>query len=483
MTPLLTFAPDADPMKPGVITDCLDIVPSTDGVSAAPPWIDYTLTTGSTAAAASTAVAATALYDSLGSVATSHIFSGTGTKIFRYSSISSAADVSRAGGYTLGSFESWSFEQFGSSALAATPSAKIQFATAMSSSSFADISTAPQAAVIKAAAGFVVAFNVDGVGDAWKCSAIYDATDWTLSVATQCVTGRLIDTPGKIVEAQRIGNDLVAFKRTATYVGRYVGAPVVWQWTRVSESIGCMDQGGSCATPYGIVFIGVDNFYIFDGTTPRPIGDGTVREWLFVGRKDNSLSEIGLTDAPFYSPILVWDEHMALVWIHYHRETDSDYRTGMLCYSPKNGRWGWGTKSGIMCITPSFTATDRSVAAIKTNGQLSIRSYANYTSGAQSAGDASFTTGLFGSDSMHSNCRNVRVRYSKIMANPVASCQGYIVDQSGAAVTAGASSTSLADGRHNMRQTARWHQFKFSYTGTAFEATGVEPELTPAGTR
>ena len=151
-------------MKPGVITDCSDMIPTTDGVAGAPPWTDYTTN------ASATAIAAATLTDpTFGD----YFYLGTATKVF-YAGGSGTivVDGSRAGNYTLGANDSWCFEQFGRSALAATPTAKIQYQTTMGSGSFADISTAPQAKLIKAASGFVVAFNTSASTDTWYCSAI-----------------------------------------------------------------------------------------------------------------------------------------------------------------------------------------------------------------------------------------------------------------------------------------------------------------------
>jgi hypothetical protein len=44
------------------------------------------------------------------------------------------------------------------------------------------------------------------------------------------------------------------------------------------------------------------------------------------------------------------------------------------------------------------------------------------------------------------------------------------------------SSASVNDGRHDMRQTARWHRFKVDTTGD-FEATGIRPEFVETGKR
>lgn len=72
------------------------------------------------------------------------------------------------------------------------------------------------------------------------------------------------------------------------YLGRYVGAPFVWNWTRVPGDIGCSGAESLVVVGTQHFFIGPSDFYVFDGTVPRPIGGATfnststpVREWFF----------------------------------------------------------------------------------------------------------------------------------------------------------------------------------------------------------
>jgi hypothetical protein len=56
-----------------------------------------------------------------------------------------------------------------------------------------------------------------------------------------------------------------------------------------------------------------------------------------------------------------------------------------------------------------------------------------------------------------------------------------VKDTSGA-VLAASVSASMSDGRHNMRQRARWHRFKLETTGD-FTLSGIRPEFVAGGTR
>ena len=64
--------------------------------------------------------------------------------------------------------------------------------------------------------------------DGWHCSGIRDQTNWTASAASQSAYGRLLDSPGDIRAGAALGSDIVAYKSTSMYLGRYVGPPLIW---------------------------------------------------------------------------------------------------------------------------------------------------------------------------------------------------------------------------------------------------------------
>lgn len=104
-----------------------------------------------------------------------------------------------------------------------------------SGAGFVDIAGSPSALILVPAAGFVMALNINGMGmgdipDGWGCSGIRDHTVWTPAAATQCAAGRLLDSPGAIRAGAALGSDVVAYKSSSMYLGRYVGPPVIWAW-------------------------------------------------------------------------------------------------------------------------------------------------------------------------------------------------------------------------------------------------------------
>jgi hypothetical protein len=212
---LTGFAPDLDPETPGILTDCNAIIPTTQGLAAA-----NSLVTSGLPALAGTPTAAyvAELLDG-----TKRTFAATNTAI--YEAVGGAwVDRSRGGGYT--GTERQRFCVFGNIVLDANRTQSI--GAASPGGAFADIAGAPTAKIICTAAGFVMALNVNGGAfgdqpDGWWCSALRDHTNWTPSIATQCANGRLLDSPGAIRAGVPLGSDIVAYKNTSMYLGRYQG--------------------------------------------------------------------------------------------------------------------------------------------------------------------------------------------------------------------------------------------------------------------
>lgn len=477
MTPLLGFAPDADPTTPGVLTACSNLIPFEAGMKGAPSAVSVGV---SSLAAACRGIVATS--DLSGN---RRLIAGTSTKLYEVSG-TSWTDRSRAANYSLGTDDRWSFIQYANATLAATPSAVIQRSV---SGAFADVSGSPQAKIIEAAQGFAVAFNTSANADAWYCSAYLDETNWTLSVANQCVTGRLIGGSGPINAARRFGDNLVAYKGGSMFVGTYVGAPEVWRWTQVSTDVGCVGQDAVVDTVIGHVFVGRDNVYLFDGTTPRPLANGTIRKWLFAD----------MAGTFQYKVQCLWDRANHLVWIFYPSAGGDGTVNRCAVYHTLTQRWGLAhqTIQAVVNYTSPTNTYDTGIANITTYDSGPSISFDSlfWIAGATSpavvngsnalatlsgaCGTASFTTGDFGDDEGYRTCNNLRVRYT---AKPTTStATGYTKDTEGDAVATG-SSQAQADGRHNLRQTARWHRFQVDTTGD-FAVTAVRPEFKEGGRR
>lgn len=163
--PLQGFAPDLDPTTPGVLSDCDAIIPTEQGLAAAPSIAP----TGLPALAGVPIGAyATTLLDG-----TKRFFASTATNIYEAAG-TAWTDRSRVGNYT---GQRHRFAVFGNVVLAANRSQVIQSASA--GAGFVDIATSPAAAILVSVNGFVMALDTtDGTygdrPDGWWCSGLRD---------------------------------------------------------------------------------------------------------------------------------------------------------------------------------------------------------------------------------------------------------------------------------------------------------------------
>lgn len=476
MIPLSGFAPDADATKAGVIVDCDHMIPYEAGMRGAPTPVDV----GSDALAAACRGAAV-VSDLAGD---RRVYAGTAAALFEL--VSGAWTDRSSGAYTLGVDDRWSFVQFGDTTVASTPTVGLQRSTG---AAFATISGAPTAKLVEAAQGFVLAFNTTTSSDEWYCCAYLDETDWTLSVSTQCVKGRLIGGSGPIVAARRFGDDIIAYKAGAMFVGRYQGAPAVWGWQQVSNDVGCIGQDAVVDTSIGHVFVGRDNVYVYDGTTPRPLATGTIRTWLF-----NDMSPLSS-----FKSTLLWDRRNNLVWLFYPSSVGGGAVDRCVVYHVLTQQWGVSNltiEAAITYISGAVTYDDAvSIGTYDTYKPGLAYDSAYWVQGAQQpaiigtdhkiaqlsgvTADAYFVTGDLGDDQGYLHCDNLRVRY--LQAPLSSSVVGYTKDTAGGDQVA-STAVGQSDGQHHVRQTGRWHRFKVSTTGD-FKVTAIRPNFKPAGMR
>jgi hypothetical protein len=484
MTPLLGFSPDVDVTTPGVITDCVNFIPYANGMEGGPS----TTTPSDVPALAAECLGAAVVTNLSG---TRRVIAGTATKLYELSA-GAWSDESRAAAYNAGADARWSIIQFGNSTLAANIGDAIQRSTG-AGVNFADIATAPKAEIIFSVGAQVMALNVDDGAskpDGWHVCSVNDETDWTTSLTTQAASGRLVSSPGEITAGARLGHYAVAYKAKSIYIGQYVGTPSIWDWQQVpGGDIGCVGKEALCDMGTSHFFVSDDNFYIFDGTRPVPIGD-EVRQWFY----DNS------NPSYRYRTKCVFDRQNDRVWVFYP-STSATTCDSALVFNVRNRKWGRSNRaveavinyvaSGLTFDTwNSAGATYDSLPAVAYDSQFWLsggQALSAFNSSHQLqllTGDStssSFTTGDVGDDDAASLLTNVRLRFAPGYAPTSASVQADGKMNSGEAWTAGPSS-SINDGKFDVMQEARWHRGTFSFSGPV-RVTGVKANFEDAGTR
>ena len=422
---------------------------------------------------------------------------GTSTKLYEGSG-GTWTDRSRGGNYSIGGGR-WRYVQFGNTSLAINLSTVLQ--SGASGASFADVSNAPKAALMEAAAGFVMLANTDDSGlsitggpnaaqeHRWWCSQIFNPTGtWAPSVQTQATTGLLVETPGAITALKRLGNDIVAYKGRSIYVGQYVGSPEAWQWRCVPQDIGCLSNDAVINAGTSHYFIGDDDVYVFDGTRPYGIGEG-IRNWFFSRLNRAQLSLVRSLHDRANGRLFWW-----------YPSGGSSTLTSCLVYHILTKRWGHFDLT-VLDVMDAFTSAvtyDTLTSAIGSvtydgfPGYLTyddpfwiantpILSYFNtsryLTNLSTTRNSASLRTGWFGSEEAVTTATRVRPRYrvkassASILPRHVMGLGDMIVEEPAVA--------NNGD-RFDVLQSARYHQFDISFTG-AMEVEAIVPTLKPMG--
>lgn len=483
MTPITGFAPDADPTTPGVLTDCYNCVPSIKGMVGAPEPVAPIVGLAALAAACKGSAVLTS------TSGTRRHFAGTETKLYELNS-PAWDDASRSANYTGTTDTRWLFDQFGNVSLASNDSEKLQWST---SGDFADVTAAPVSRIMFTTDNFVFCadYNHTAAGDVpdgWWCSAYQDYSSWTVNVSTQATSGRLIGSGGPLTAGWRLGSSAVLYKATCIFVGNYSGAPNVWEWQRVPGDAGCIGPEALVDIGGVHVFVGEDNIWMFDGTRPVPIANGTVRDWFF--RNSNPSTR--------YKTIVKYNRQSNSVWIFYP-STSSSALDSVLVYQLGTPRWGrasipveavvsfvtpgitWGTLDTIGATwddlpdiawdSPYWILGGRSLALFNTSHELMA------LTGASTGGG--ITTGDYGDDGQVSTLTASRLRFTTKPTS--ATAQGaYKMEEGGAYVNSTAS--TLSDGKFDHRQTGRFHRISYAMTGP-FEVIAGDPVLIPQGQR
>lgn len=475
--PLMGYAPDADSSILGVLTNCSGVIPTTKGMKGAPSPVSTPL-----AALASTCQGAVVVTKLDG---TSRFFAGMSSAI-NEAGVSTWSNVS-ATVTALASSSRWRFAQQGNVTLAVNNTSTIQASTG---SAFTVLGSAPVAALVEVVNQFVIVANTSVSTQTWQCSALGDYTNWTNSIATQAVSGTLQGSPGPITGLRRFGDSIIAYKKNSMYFGTYVGAPVVWNFVQIPGEAGAMSQ--ECIVNIGTpenpkhIFMGNEDFYLFDGGRPVPIGNNRLKVKVF-GE---------LLQSRYYACTALHDKVNGLVYFYYP-VSDSVFPDHCVVYNYRTDRWGVDDRQ-IECTTeyvsgsitydtlgnsyatyndlPTSTYDMAFLNASQAQPALFKTDHKAYTlTGA--AGSTSFTTGDYGDDDQFITVRRIRPRF---LTSPTsAALTSFYRNNLGDTLTTG-SSANLVNGSFDFLRDARWHRFQIDLVGN-WEAPGFSYDAERSG--
>ena len=481
---VIGFSPDLDPTTDGVLTDCSAVLPSLRGIEGAPAPVSAIVPALSAACQGSASMITLA--------GNSRTFAATANKIYE-AAVGSWNDVTytAVGNYTTVTGR-WRFAQFGSVSLATSLQNTAQ---ASPSALFSKISGAPKADIIETVNQFVICANVVTTSfgtdpNRWFCSALGDYTNWTPSIATQCASGLLVSVPDRITALRRFGDNVIAYKALGMYFGTYTGPPFIWSFTEVPSSSGtfCQESVLNIGTPDQPrhFFVGMDNFYTFDGGRPLPVG------WEV---KDYFLSRLNRAAAS--SICMMRDQLKSRVYIYYpsgSATTPND----CLVYNYRTGKWGQDPRTVEFALEylPAGITYDQLGTYYNTYADFPNASYdtafwqsaspapAIFDSSHQlntltgSPGPSYFVTADVGDEGTMLLLDRVKPQWIRMPAT--ATMTNYYRTQALGEPLVQDQTVNPVNDRFDVMRTARWHRFKFSQQGP-WELNTVLPSLRPDG--
>jgi hypothetical protein len=469
----LTFAflPDADPITPGIIAACNNIIPTPRGYRSA--------FTGADLGYGALNSACLGAFAGRQTDGTARLFAGTATKLYEAASGAWTDRTRAVGGAYATSTARWCFAQQGNLTIAVNRYDTPQTTT---SGAFANLAAMPKARFVCTAGEFVIIASTDDgteYTDQWWTSAISDYTNWTPAASTQCVKNRQVDTPGPISGLKTLGSDAVLYKQRSMYVLSYQGPPVAWSARLISTDVGAVGHPSIVPVDYDHFFIGLNDFYRFNGTAPTPIGEG-IKEFFFA-RVDKSA---------FDNIQGVYDRYRSLVYWHYPTITSGGALTEWVAYHVPTGRWGFGTLT--VEATAEYLVPGTSYDSFGGAYTWDTLPTASYDSGYWGSGSAPFpiyfttahspsaiagssstssiTTGYFGSNDQVPTVRRVTPRFR--LSPTSATLTPYYTMREGSALTTDTAVTMSLD-RFDFLRSAKWQQFKMDATGD-MEISGFE---------
>lgn len=475
----IDFAPDEDPITPGILLDCSNMVPTQKGFRTYPAMNAY-----SSNALPSACLGAWAGYIGAKFI----IVAGIVNQLYQLTDQQFVSE-----GLTLLSTNGrWRFDTYGNDLIGVDGVNPPQVKTG--AGSFGALGGSPPVASIVQATDYSIFLIVVNSRTWW--STLSD-TVWTAAIATQTVTGNLDSSEGNITAAHRLRSGIALYKARALHSGFFIGPPFYWEFRTISKHVGVLGQESVANLGDFQYFPGTDDFYRFDGYTLERIPN-RLKEWFF--------NELDGTNAD--KIVARWDSERSLIFWHFPSTSASPIGSlnRWICYNVRTGRWTADTAPTVIdtaFFTPldtggvtygSFTRLYPSYGAIpSTLTYGDTRSRTVPISAVIKASDHKvyiydgdpasgfLTTGDFGDRHNMYQVTRVRPEFALRPASG-ATLQPLTQANPGSKPVAGSVVTMSSDDWFNFRKTARLQRFKI--TGNSeMEMTGLEAMIEYAGER
>lgn len=207
------------------------------------------------------------------------LLSGTAAGLYLYTSPTWTSKYS--GSYS----NPWQFAQFGDMAIGVQGSAPVKYTIASGTGALLG-GTPPNGRYISTTKDFVVISGVDSANAKVYWSAINNAEGWTIGT-NQCDAQTLPD--GGKVTGLAGGEYMLVFQREQIWRGQYVGTPLIFQFDKISQGIGCISARSIAQVGRTVYFVSQRGFMAFTDGQIQMIGANKVDATFF---KQYSLADI-----------------------------------------------------------------------------------------------------------------------------------------------------------------------------------------------
>jgi hypothetical protein len=310
----------------------------------------------------------------------------------------------------------------------------------------------------------------------------------------------LTSTAGKITAIKKFGDQVIVYKERAIYIGSYVGPPVVWSFQEVPSGMTgtwCQESVVSLGTPEQPLhfFVGRDDFYIFDGSRPVPVGYG-IKETFFAILNTDAADKICLvadrenSRVYIYYPAGASSSNNACVVFHYRsKRWGADNRSIEFAFEFIGGSVTYSGFGAYLSNLLGATATYGGLASLGLTYETLTPKGANFQPAifdtrnvlytlTGSGQDATFTTSDVGTDDSTMTVTRVAPRW--IVKPDTANIENYYWMNSGDTPTADTTTAMDSSNRFDFIRSAGWHRFAFSTTGD-FEVSEARIEAVRGG--
>ena len=339
------FLPDQTELNNAGATEAKNVIPALHG---------YRSFKALAAVSAAATAKITGMFAGKDDSGNSALYAGDAGKLYKMNAADSTlTDLSKSGGYSSTADEKWRFAQFGQTVIATNYDDPVQKSVAASGTAFADLAgTPPKAKYICTVRDQVMLGHTIDASDGVKpyrlwWSAINNEASWT--------PGTGLSDYQDVMDAGAMtglvgGEHAIALYETAIVRGTFVGAPLIYQFDRLTTDKGCSVPGSVASVGSSLVFfLSDDGFYMLAGNDLKPIGAEKIDRWFLkrfkVADRENMCAAI--------DPI-----NQNVIWAYPSVESTSGENDEILIYNYNLNRWSYAVQdcsAMAQAITAGYT--------------------------------------------------------------------------------------------------------------------------------